>query len=79
MMIQKLLTDMEQEVKYKIYTEQKSLAAVKTMKELMNQIDHEVEEVPFQDKERLSRLLVSLKGTALNEEEDRLVERIIQF
>ena len=49
------------------------------MKELMNQIDHEVEEVPFQDKERLSRLLVSLKGTALNEEEGRLVERIIQF
>ena len=45
--------------------------------ELLNQIDHEVEEVPLQDRDRLSRLLVSLKGCELNEEENQLIERII--
>jgi len=76
-MIQELLTNIELEVKYKIYTEQKNLVAVKGLKELLNQIDHEVEVVPLEDKERLSNLLVSLKGQALNDIEHRLIERVI--
>ncbi len=77
-MIQELLTDIEMEVKYNIYTEQKNLLAVKNLKELLNQIDHEVEVVPYKDKEKLSRLLVSLKGQTLNDVEYRMVERIIK-
>ncbi len=77
-MIQELLIDIEMDVKYKIYTEQKNLVAIKNLKELLNQIDHEVEVVPYEDKEKLSRLLVSLKGQALNDNEYRMIERIIK-
>jgi len=77
-MIQELLTDIELDVKYKIYTEQKNLLAVKNLKELLNQIDHEVEVVPLGDKEKLSTLLVSLKGQALSDIEYRMIERIIK-
>ena len=77
-MIQELLIDIEMDVKYKIYTEQKNLIAVKNLKELLSQIDHEVEVVPYEDKEKLSRLLVSLKGQALNDNEYRMIERIIK-
>ena len=77
-MIQELLTDIEMEVKYKIYTEQKNLVAVKNLKELLNQIDHEVEVVPLEDKNRLSRLLVSLKGQDLSDVENRMIERIVK-
>jgi hypothetical protein len=75
-MIQEILADIEMDVKYKIYTEQKNLIAVKSLKELLDQIDHEVEVVPLKDKEKLSGLLVSLKGRALSDDEFRMVERI---
>ena len=77
-MIQDLLVDIEMEVKYNIYTQQKNLVAVKNLKELLNQIDHEVEVVPLGDKEKLSTLLVSLKGQALSDIEYRMIERIIK-
>ena len=77
-MIQELLVDIEMDVKYKIFTEQKNLVAIKNLKELLNQIDHEVEVVPYKDKEKLSRLLVSLKGQTLNDYEHRMIERIIK-
>lgn len=77
-MIQELLSDIEMDVKYKIYTEQQKLTAVKTIKELLNQIDHDVEVVPLEDEEKLSNLLVSLKGKELNDGECRLVERLIK-
>ena len=77
-MIQELLNDIELDVKYKIYTEQKNLLAVKNLKELLNQIDYDVELVPLQDKEKLSALLVSLKGQELSDIEYRMVERIIK-
>ncbi len=77
-MIQELLTHIEKEVKYKIYTEQKNLVAVKNLKELLNQIDHEAEVVPLEDKNRLTNLMVSLKGQALSDVEERMIERIIK-
>ena len=46
--------------------------------ELLNQIDHEVEVVPLEDKNRLSRLLVSLKGQDLSDVENRMIERIVK-
>ncbi len=76
-MIQKILTAIEQETKDRVYREQKSLVAVKTVIELVNQIDHAVEDVPVEDRDSHSRLLVSLKGSELNEEERRLIDRII--
>ncbi len=77
-MITQVLSDIELDVKYKIYKEQKRLIAVKTVKELLDQVDFSVEVVPLEDIEKLSRLLVSLKGKELNEEEKRLIEKIIK-
>ncbi len=76
-MIKEILIAIEEEARDRVYREQKSLVAVKTLMELVNQIDHEVEEVPLQDRDRMTRLLVSLKGCDLNDEEERLIDRII--
>jgi hypothetical protein len=76
-MIKEILIAIEEEARDRVYREQKSLVAVKTLMELVNQIDHEVEEVPLQDRDRMTRLLVSLKGCDLNDEEKRLIDRII--
>lgn len=78
-MIQKVLTDIEIEVSNRINEEENNLKAVKELKLLLDQIDYEAEVVPFEDKERLSRLLVSLKGATLNESENQLVERISTY
>ena len=78
-MIQEILTDIEMDVKYAIYTEQKKLVAVKNLKEILNQIDHAVEIVPIVDKEKLSSLLVSLKGQSLSDDENRMIERVVSF
>ena len=78
-MIQDILTDIEIDVKYKIYTEQKKLVAVKNLKEILSQIDHDAEVVPFVDKEKLSSLLVLLKGQSLNDDEYRMIERVVSF
>ena len=77
-MIRELLSDIEMDVKHKIYTEQKNLTAIKAIKELLNQIDHDAEVVPLEDGKRLSTLLVSLKGQELNDGECQLVERLIK-
>ncbi len=76
-MIKKILIAIEEEARDRVYREEKSLVAVKTVMEMINKIDHEVEEVPFQDRDRLSRLLVSLKGSELNAEENQLIDKII--
>lgn len=76
-MIKEILIAIEEEARDRVHREQKSLVAVKTLMALVNQIDHEVEEVPLQDRDRMTRLLVSLKGCDLNDEEERLIDRII--
>ena len=77
MMIKERLIAIEKDVQTRILEEQQNLEAIAMVKELMDQIDHDVEEVPLADKARLSRLLVSLKGAELDEAENRLLERII--
>lgn len=77
MMIKERLIAIEEDVRKRICEDQKNLEAIRIVKELMDQIDHEVEEVPLVDRERLSRLLVSLKGAELDEAENRLLEKII--
>lgn len=78
-MIQEIITNIELDVKYQIYIEQKKLVAVKNLKEILSQVDHEVEVVPYRDRERLSKLLVLLKGQALSDEENRMLERIVDY
>ena len=77
MMIRKRLIAIEEDVQKRISQERENLEAIVAVKELMDQIDHNVEEVPLEDRDRLSGLLVSLKGAELNEAEKRLLERII--
>ncbi len=77
-MITQILSDIELDVKYKIYKEQKRLKAIKNVKELLDQIDFSAEVVPFEDIKKLSQLLVSLKGEALDEEENQLIVKIVK-
>lgn len=77
-MILDKLTSIELEVKSNIYNEQNKLVAIKTLQVLLDQIDFNVEIVPMENIEKLSRLLNSLKGRALNEEERELLSRLIE-
>ena len=78
MMILEKLSFIESEIKSNIYKEQNKLVAIKSLQNLLNQIDFDVEIVPMKDFERLSKFLDSLKGNALNEEESELLGRIIE-
>jgi hypothetical protein len=55
-----------------------NLVAIKQLKALMNEIDHDAEEVPLTDKNRFAGLLASLKGQPLNDAESKMVDRIIK-
>lgn len=77
MIIEKLLT-IESEVKSNIYKEQNRLISIKTFQILLSKIDFDSEVVQIENLEKLTDLLISLKGRALNEEEMELLERIIQ-
>ncbi len=52
------------------------LAAIRSIRKLLRQIDFTSEVVPVEDKEKLNKLLVSLKGNMLNNYETVLVEEI---
>ena len=77
-MILDKLTSIELEVKSSIYRKQSKLVAIKTLQDLLDQIDFSAEVVPMENIEKLSRLLNSLKGRALNEEERELLIRLIE-
>ena len=77
-MILNKLSFIELEVKSNIYKEQNRLVAIKTVQDLLTQIDFEAEVVPLKDIVKLTTLLNSLKGRSLNEEESELLIRIIE-
>ncbi len=77
-MITKILSDIESDVESKIYIEQKKLTAIRSIAKLLKQIDFSAEVVPYENNAKLSHLLVSLKGMALNEEEIKLIDTIVQ-
>ena len=77
-MILDKLSIIELEIRSNIYKEQNKLAAIKSLQNLLDQIDFDVEIVPMEDFEKLSKFLDSLKGNALNEEESELLGRIIE-
>ena len=78
MMILEKLAIIELEVKNNIYKEKNILDAIESIRKILHQIDFVTELVPIDDIERLSKLLNSLKGNALNEEEIELLKRIIK-
>jgi len=55
------------------------LKAIRSIKELLSQIDHKAEVVPENNRERFIRLLISLKGGPLNKDESVLVEEIVNY
>ncbi len=77
-MIKEKLSEIELDVKYNIFKEQKLLKSIESIKELLNQVDFSVETVPMKDINKLSQLLVFLKGKALNDDENKLVEIIVE-
>lgn len=56
----------------------KKIEAVKTIKNLINQIDFRVETLPMEDNERLAKVLYSLKGEQLSKYEMKLVKEIVE-
>jgi hypothetical protein len=72
------ITDIKSVTKKNIKTETKKLATLKSISELLSQIDFSTEEVPINDKDRLEKLLISLKGEKLTKHESKLVCEIIE-
>lgn len=75
-MIHKKLEDVKMEIEEKIESERRSLVAMNYLIKLIDQVDHEVELIPYEDKQRLAMLLESLKGKELTHEEVKLVQKI---
>ncbi len=59
-------------------TEEK-LKAANSIKVLLEQIDFKAEMVPENNLEMFARLITSLKGEQLNEEENELIWEIVNF
>ena len=60
-------------------SEKGKLKAIRSIIELLSQIDYKAEVVPENSKERFTRLLISLKGNPLNKDESDLVDEIINY
>jgi len=75
MIIEKLLLA-ENTVKQNIKLSIRVLASIRSIRKLLRQIDFTSEVVPVEDKEKLNKLLVSLKSNMLNNDETALVEEI---
>lgn len=78
-MIRNLLSEIEVEIKYRIYREKKYLSALKNIKESLNQIDFDAEIVPVDNKSKLIQLFTSLKTEDLIEDELYLIDQIVQI
>lgn len=57
--------------------DRKRLKAIQSIKELLDEVDHKVEQIPEDNIEMLTRLLTSLKGEKLTLTEIRVVEEIV--
>ena len=56
---------------------QEKLSAVQNIKKLIEKIDFDAEVVPMQNKTKLNKLLISLKGSFLTEEESKIIEELV--
>lgn len=75
-MIIEKLASVEFKIENNIRQEQGKLEAVKNISKLLKQIDFTAEEVPFDDPERMRRLISSLKGETLNSFEIKIVNEV---
>ena len=75
-MLKSKLYDLELDLKYKMFQDKKKLVAIKSIKDLLNQIDFKAEKV-LMNKENLMSLLLELKGESLTEEEINVVNELV--
>ena len=77
-MIIERLSKAENDTQLRIKEEKERLKAIKSIIELLSEIDFTAEVIPEKDKDRLTRLLVSLKGKPLDENEIVLINEIVK-
>ncbi len=76
-MILEKLSKIELETEYNINNEYRRIATIRSVKELLKQIDFSAEVIPLDDHKRLTELLISLKGRSLNKCEIKLVKELV--
>lgn len=77
MILEKLLI-IELEIEDNVNNELKRIKAIKSIKNLLSQIDFSVELVLIKGKDRLIEILYSLKGKQLNKYEINIIEKIVE-
>jgi len=78
-MILNIISSIKQSVNVSSEIETQRLVAINNIEELLNQIDFSSEVVQTHDKEKLTKLLSSLKEAKLNTQEIALVKEITKF
>jgi hypothetical protein len=70
------LYQLEDESRAALYREKRRLRSIRSVKELLSQLDFSVERIPEDNPERLIELLEELKGRRLDQGEEELVQEI---
>ena len=76
-MILEKLSNIEKETEKRIDKAYLRMASIRSLKELLNQVDFSTEFIPMEDPEKLKELLVSLKGKKLSKNERLLAGEMI--
>ena len=76
-MIIEKLSKIELLSEHNINNEYRKIAAIRFVKELLNQVDFTSELIPMENYEKLTELLVSLKGKELSKCETRIVVEVV--
>ncbi len=76
-MILEKLSNIEKETEKRIDKAYLRMASIRSLKELLNQVDFSTEFIPMEDPEKLKELLVSLKGKKLSKNERLLVGEMV--
>jgi len=69
---------LEDEVKENLHHEEMRLKRIQSFKELLSELDFTAEKIPEDSPERLVRILESIKGRRLEQDELDLVEEIFK-
>ena len=77
MIIEKLIHAVN-DIQLRMEKENKRLGAIQSIRKLLTEIDFTAEVVPVEDEDQLNRLLVSLKGEPLAENEIDLINEIVK-
>jgi len=77
-MILDKLSKMECETELESRVVADRVKAIKSLREILSQVDFSVEEIPMGDNDRFLGLLKSLKDGALSNDEEKLIDEILQ-